>query len=43
VGRNNAVMAGIAKQFTHAELKQLANYLGTLSGPLQVIPQSRFR
>ena len=43
VGRNNAVMSGIAKQFTHAELKLLANYLGTLPGPLQVISQSRFR
>jgi cytochrome c553 len=43
VGRNNAVMGGIARQFTHAELKTLANYLGTLPGSLKTVPQSRFR
>jgi len=43
VGRSNAIMAGIAKQFSHAELKALAGYLGSLDGELQVVPQSRFR
>jgi cytochrome c553 len=43
VGRNNAVMSGIAKQFTPAELKQLAGYLGSLPGSLRVVPQSPFR
>ncbi len=43
VGRNNAVMSGIAKQFTHAELRQLANHLGSLPGSLRVVPQSPFR
>lgn len=43
VGRSNGVMAGIAKQFTNAELKELARYVGSLDGELQVVPQSRFR
>ena len=43
VGRNNAIMAGMAKQYTPAELKQLANYLASLEGDLKVVPQSRFR
>ena len=43
VGRNNAIMAGMAKQYTNAELKVLANYLSSLDGELQTVPQSRFR
>lgn len=43
VGRNNAIMGGIAKQFTHAELKTLANYLSQQQGVLVTVPQSRFR
>jgi cytochrome c553 len=43
VGRNNAIMSGFAKQFTNAELKQIANYLASLEGDLKVVPQSRFR
>ncbi len=43
VGRSNGVMAGISKQFSNAELKALADYVGTLPGELQVQPQSRFR
>ncbi len=43
VGRNNAIMAGMAKQYTNAELKQLANYLSSLDGELKTVPQSRFR
>jgi cytochrome c553 len=43
VGRSNGVMGGIAKQFSNAELKALADYVGTLDGELQVRPQSRFR
>ncbi|WP_284427035.1 c-type cytochrome [Acidovorax sp. SUPP1855] len=43
LGRSNAIMAGIAKQFTNAELKALAGYIGSLDGELQVVPQSRFR
>jgi cytochrome c553 len=43
VGRNNGVMGGIAKQFTNAELKAMAQYIGSLEGEMQVKPQSRFR
>ena len=43
VGRGNAIMAGVAKQFSNAELKELANYVGSLPGALKTVPQSRFR
>ena len=43
VGRNNAIMASMAKQYTHAELKQLASYLSSLDGNLKTVAQSRFR
>ena len=43
VGRGNAIMGGVAKQFTNAELKELANYLGHLPGELKTVPESRFR
>jgi cytochrome c553 len=43
VGRKNAVMGGMARQFTHAELKLLANYLGSLPGELKTVEQSRWR
>jgi len=43
VGRGNAIMAGMAKQYTNAELKLLANYLASVDGELKVVPQSKFR
>jgi len=43
VGRNNAVMGSVAKQFTHAELELLANHVSKMPGTLKVVPQSRFR
>lgn len=43
LGRNNAIMGGIAKQFTNNELKLLAKYMGSLSTDLEVTPESRFR
>jgi len=43
VGRNNAIMSGIAKQYTNAELKLMANYLSSLEGDLKTVPQSQFR
>jgi cytochrome c553 len=43
VGRSNGVMAGIAKQFTNAELKELSKYVGNLEGELKTVPQSKFR
>lgn len=43
IGRGNAIMAGMAKQFTNAELKELANYIGSLPGDLKVVPQRQFK
>ena len=42
-GRSNGVMGGIAKQFSNAELKALANYVGSLQGEVATVPESRFR
>ena len=42
-GRSNGVMGGIAKQFTNAELKELAQYISAQPGELRVVPQSKFR
>lgn len=43
VGRANPIMAGMARQFKPAELRQIAKYLGSLEGELQTVPQPRFR
>ena len=43
VGRSNAIMGGVAKQFSNAELKELANYVGSLPSDLKTVPESRFR
>jgi cytochrome c553 len=43
VGRSNAIMAGMAKQYTNPELKLLANYLSSVEGDLKTIPQKKFR
>lgn len=43
VGRSNGVMAGIAKQFTHAEMKEMATYISKLPGELKVVRQDSFR
>ena len=43
VGRGNAIMAGMAKPFSHAELKQLATYIASLPSDLKTVPESRFR
>ncbi|MDO5623252.1 MAG: c-type cytochrome [Pseudomonadota bacterium] len=42
-GRGNPVMAGMVKQFSNAELKAMAQYIGSLPGGLRTVPQSRFR
>lgn len=42
-GRANAIMGGIAKQFSNAELKELANYVHTLPGDVKTVPEKRFR
>jgi cytochrome c553 len=43
VGRNNAIMGGVAAQFKHAELKAMAQYLASLPGDVRTVPQSKFR
>jgi cytochrome c553 len=43
VGRGNAIMGGVAKQFTNAELKELANYIGSLPSDLKTEPLHRFK
>jgi cytochrome c553 len=43
VGRSNGVMAGQVKQFTNAELKAIANYIGSLPTELATVPQGKFR
>ena len=43
VGRANGIMSAQVKPFTRAELKQMAEYIGSLPGDLRVVPQSRFR
>jgi cytochrome c553 len=42
VGRSNAVMGAIAKQFSNSELKALAGYVGSLDGELKTVPEHRF-
>ena len=43
VGRANGVMGGIAKQYSNAEMKELASYISSLPGDLKTVPQSKFR
>ena len=43
IGRSHPVMGAMAKQFNHAEMKELADYIGSLQGGLQTVPESRFR
>jgi cytochrome c553 len=43
VGRNNAIMAGIAKQYSHAEMREIAKYLASVQGELAVVSQPRFK
>jgi len=40
VGRSNAIMSGQAKNFTNAELKQLASYISAVPGELKTVPES---
>lgn len=43
IGRSNAIMAGMAKPFSHDELKLMADYIASLPGGLATAPQPRFR
>ncbi len=42
-GRSNGIMGGIAKQFSNAELKALADYVSSQQGELKSLAQSKFR
>ncbi|WOP16309.1 c-type cytochrome [Ottowia sp. SB7-C50] len=42
-GRANPVMAGMAKQFSNAELKAMSKYIASLPGEVKTVPESRFR
>ncbi|HEY8048479.1 MAG TPA: c-type cytochrome [Ramlibacter sp.] len=41
-GRGNPIMGAMAGQFTNPELKELADYIGSLDSELKVVPESRF-
>ena len=43
VGRNNQIMMGMARPYTHPELKAMASYLSQLPSELKTVSQSRFR
>lgn len=43
IGRSQAIMSGVAKQFSNSELKALTDYIGSLPGELSTQPESRFR
>lgn len=43
VGRSHPVMSGVAKQFSNAELKELALYVSALPGELKTVPQKKFK
>jgi cytochrome c553 len=43
IGRSNGVMAGMVKQFSNNELKEMSKYISSLDGDLKTVPQARFR
>ncbi len=43
IGRNNAIMSGMARQYTPAQLKELANYLGSLRGEVSTVARPAFK
>lgn len=43
IGRSHPIMGGVAKQFSNAELKVLADYVGSLPGEIQTIQRSRLK
>ena len=43
IGRNNAIMMGMAKPYTHAELKKLSAYIASLPSELKTVEQAHFR
>jgi cytochrome c553 len=43
IGRGNAIMGGMVKPFTNAELKAMANYIGSMPGDLSTVTNTKFR
>ena len=43
VGRGNAIMSAQVKQFSNAELKAIAQFLGSLPADVHTVAQSKFR
>lgn len=43
VGRTNPIMVGQVKQFDHKQLKLIANYLASLPGEVETVPESKMR
>jgi cytochrome c553 len=43
VGRNNAIMMGMARPFTHPEIKAIAGYLSSLPGEVKTVQLDEFR
>lgn len=43
IGRNNAIMMGMARPFTHAEIKAIAGYLASLPGEIRTVQLPEFR
>jgi len=43
IGRGNQIMGGVAKEFSNADLKVLADYVGGLPGELQTLQPERFK
>jgi cytochrome c553 len=43
VGRSNAIMMGMARPYTHAEIKVLSKYLASLPGELKTVELREFR
>ena len=43
MGRSNAIMMGMARPFTHTEIKALSKYLASLPGELKTVQLPEFR
>ena len=43
IGRANPIMGGMAAPFSHVQLKQIAQYIGSLDSELRVVPVARFK
>ncbi|MEO5882270.1 MAG: c-type cytochrome [Caldimonas sp.] len=43
IGRSNAIMMGMARPYTHAEIKSMAKYISSLPGELKSVQLPEFR